>query len=575
MTDTLATSTRFGSLAELEKEGRLLGKVGALPVVVVWHEGRAFAIEDRCPHLGFPLHQGTVEAGLLTCHWHHARFDLVSGCTLDPWADDAQAFDVELAGDDVIVHTRAPGDRVERLQQRLRDGLEQGLTLVIAKAVQGLLEASVSPAEIVRTGLDFGCTYRADGWGAGLTTLVAMANVLPRLHPDDQALALVHALAFVSRDTLGRAPRFAIEPLRTDQLDVARLADWYRRFVETRAEDAAERVLATAIRGGAPLAEIEEFMDAAITDHVFVDEGHTLDFTNKAFEALAQVGGDAASTVLPTLVHQTVRAQRSEEFSEWRHPHDLVALIRRAEAALPATQTEGQKSGGSFDDVAGLGWRLLEEDPEAVVDALLDAIRAGASPEQLGRAVAFAASLRIVRFHVQNDFGDWNTVHHAFTAANGLHHALERAPSPELMRGLVHGALRVYLDRFLNVPAARLPTSESGDLAELAECWEVQGRVDDAGRIAYGFIRGGGRQADLCAALGHALLAEDAEFHWFQVYEASMSQLAGWPEGSEEAALILTGLARFLAAHTPTRRELPTVVRIAQRLRRGEALYED
>ncbi len=189
--------------------------------------------------------------------------------------------------------------------------------------------------------------------------------------------------------------------------------------------------------------------------------------------------------------------------------------------------------------------------------------------------MAFAASLRIVRFHVQNDFGDWNTVHHAFTAANGLHHALERAPSPELMRGLVHGALRVYLDRFLNVPAARLPTSESGDLAELAECWEVQGRVDDAGRIAYGFIRGGGRQADLCAALGHALLAEDAEFHWFQVYEASMSQLAGWPEGSEEAALILTGLARFLAAHTPTRRELPTVVRIAQRLRRGEALYED
>ena len=48
----------------------------------------------------------------------------------------------------------------------------------------------------------------------------------------------------------------------------------------------------------------------------------------KAFEALAQVGSDAASTVLPTLVHQTVRAQRSEEFSEWRHPHDLVALIR-------------------------------------------------------------------------------------------------------------------------------------------------------------------------------------------------------------------------------------------------------
>jgi nitrite reductase/ring-hydroxylating ferredoxin subunit len=93
---TLDHAVRAGSLEDLQREGRLLTKVGSLPVLVVWNEGRAFAIEDRCPHLGFPLHQGTVEAGLVTCHWHHARFDLASGCTLDPWADDATGFDVAL-----------------------------------------------------------------------------------------------------------------------------------------------------------------------------------------------------------------------------------------------------------------------------------------------------------------------------------------------------------------------------------------------------------------------------------------------------------------------------------------------
>ena len=87
---------------------------------------------------------------------------------------------------------------------------------MIAKAVLGLLEAGVPPSEIVRTGIEFGCTYRGAGWGAGLTVLVAMANVLAQLDPDDQTLALVHALAFVSRDTRGRAPRFPIEALRTD-----------------------------------------------------------------------------------------------------------------------------------------------------------------------------------------------------------------------------------------------------------------------------------------------------------------------------------------------------------------------
>jgi hypothetical protein len=48
-----------------------------------------------------------------------------------------------------------------------------------------------------------------------------------------------------------------------------------------------------------------------------------------------------------------------------------------------------------------------------------------------------------------------------------------------------------------------------------------------------------------------------------------------WPEGSEQTALVLAAVARFLAAHTPTRRELPTVVSIATRLRRGENLFED
>ncbi len=54
-----------------------------------------------------------------------------------------------------------------------------------------------------------------------------------------------------------------------------------------------------------------------------------------------------------------------------------------------------------------------------------------------------------------------------------------------------------------------------------------------------------------------------------------MRQFETWPEGSEEGALILAGAARFLAAHTPTRRELPHVVRIAARLRRGDDLFDD
>ena len=317
-------------------------------------------------------------------------------------------------------------------------------------------------------------------------------------------------------------------------------------------------------------------MFAAVTDHVFIDGGHTIDFTNKAFEAVDHLGKDAAGEILPTLVRQTTAASRSEEFGEWRHPAQprgaRPAHDRRARRARSPTAA---RAAAQFDDVGALGWQLLDDDPEVVAAALLDALRAGADEEQIGRAIAYAAALRIARFHVQNDHGDWDTVHHAFTAANGLHQALQRRPSTELLRGAVHAALRINLDRFLNVPAARLPHATSGSLDALAHCFDVQGMVDEAGNEAYGFLRGGGTRAELVAALGHALLAEDAEFHWYQMLEAGVRQSQQWPEGSEEAALVLTAVARFLAAHTPTRRELPTVVRIATRLRRGEALYED
>src|SRR5262249_9715886 len=160
----------------------------------------------------------------------------------------------------------------------------------------------------------------------------------------------------------------------------------------------------------------------------------------------------------------TASAQRSEEFSEWRHPHDLVALTRET--------IEKLETGASSQDLADVAWKLLADDPYAVAETLIDA---KLNDEELGRVLAYAAALRIVRFRVQTDHGDGDTVHRSFTAANALHQALRRTPTPELRRGCVHAALRIYLARFLNVPAARLPAATTGSLSALAECFDVQG----------------------------------------------------------------------------------------------------
>src|SRR3954470_17474402 len=106
-----------GSADDLRTSGRLLAKIGTQSVCVLWDGCTAYAMDDRCPHLGFPLHRGTVEQGMVTCHWHHARFDLSSGCTLDPFADDVRAYDVEVEGDRVIVVAGAEPDPTGHLRK--------------------------------------------------------------------------------------------------------------------------------------------------------------------------------------------------------------------------------------------------------------------------------------------------------------------------------------------------------------------------------------------------------------------------------------------------------------------------
>jgi nitrite reductase/ring-hydroxylating ferredoxin subunit len=65
-----------GSLGELRAKGRLVVRGGDRPILVVYDRGRVFALDNRCPHMGFPLDRGSVDDGILTRHWHTP--DLIS-----------------------------------------------------------------------------------------------------------------------------------------------------------------------------------------------------------------------------------------------------------------------------------------------------------------------------------------------------------------------------------------------------------------------------------------------------------------------------------------------------------------
>jgi nitrite reductase/ring-hydroxylating ferredoxin subunit len=563
---------------ELQEEGRLVASAGGHSIALFAHEGEVYAVDNRCPHMGFPLSDGTVEDGILTCHWHHARFELACGDTFDIFADDVQTYPVEVADGEVRVDPDPPRDVAPEThwRNRLVDGLEENLSLVLAKSVINLDDLGEGFTTPVGTTLDFGTTYRAAGWGRGLTTLGVTANLYDHLDHDGKLRAMYVGTSEVADNCAGEPPRFDQYALGNRDLSKARLKSWFRETCEVRDADGAERCLRTAVAVLDP-DEVVEILLAAATDHLYLNAGHTLDFVNKALETLDHVGWESAEDTLAATVEQFTGADRAGERSEWRQPVDVAALAFEVQDALPDLVAAG--TGREWDRPADFVDRLLADDPEAVADALREAVREGATAVQLTDAVARAATLRVARFGTSNEFRDWNTVHHTFTYANAAHELARRTDAVEAYRPAVDGAMSVYLDRFLNQPPAPVPDPEGTGRdpkavrADLLETFDEQGRVDEAGRLAAEHFGVGGEWRALVRTLGEGVLREDPQFHTLQNVEAAVrrAERAGNAEGRR---VPLTATARYLAAHSPTRRESEQTFTIARRLHRGEQIHE-
>jgi len=553
-------------------------RAGGRPLVLIRSGDGVYDLDTRCPHMGFRLGRGSVDDGILTCHWHHARLDVTTGGTFDLWADDVPAFPTTVVDGDVWVDLRNGRDELAHHRRRLRAGLEQNLSLVIAKAAVSLVEGGADPREPFRIGLEFGTRYQSDGWGPGLTVLTCMMNLLPHLPPEQHARALFHGLSNVAGDSSGSPPKFEVGPLPDAPADPATLKRWFRRFVDVRDATGAERCLLTAIQAGMDQAAVADMLFAAATDHRYLSNGHVLDFTNKALEALDIAGWDLAETVIGSLARGYADAGRMEESNAWRRPIDLVEILEATFEDLPDILAADIRP-TQWDGRADLIDTVLGEDPQAIADALTDALRQGADPVELADAVTQAAITRVARFHVTNEFGDWDRALHTLSFANAVRGGLARSGSRELVRGIYDAAMSVYLDRFLNVPPARLPaanghTSAAELLATLPDLLDRQQQVDEAAGLVVDYRAIEAPVEALLESLGDGLLREDRDFHTIQAVEASIHQ-ANLSDDPADATLALVAGARYLAAHAPTVRSQGQTFQIAQRLQRGERLFEE
>ncbi len=90
-------------------EGRVKSvSCGLATICMAHYAGRYAALDNRCPHQGGPLGEGSIENGLLRCPWHGWDFDPLTGAPPGGYDDGVETFEVEVREDGVWVCVEEP-----------------------------------------------------------------------------------------------------------------------------------------------------------------------------------------------------------------------------------------------------------------------------------------------------------------------------------------------------------------------------------------------------------------------------------------------------------------------------------
>jgi len=464
--DTPRWETVF-PLTELPSGGVRTVKRGAQQVAVFRvSEGELFAIDNRCPHEGYPLAQGARQGCTLTCCWHNWKFDLRDGaCTKG--GEAVRTFPVRVTAGHVELDL-SPLDSalaISKHQASLDEALVRGRQGQAIRDATRLLSTGVPAARLASIVAAFDGA-RAE-WGVNHTVAVA-ADLLrwqDRYPGPSFAIPLAQGIDLAIRGCQRRPIRALATP-EDPGADSAAAGAELRRRVEAEDGPGAEAILRGALSRGWGRAELEPWFFPLCADH-FLSFGHRLIYQIKVFDLLEEAGWDDAEAILCGHLYGIVCGTREDVLPAWRGFRTTVDALDLPELHARA----GTNS--DWDDGDTLLAALLDGTQRAALKALIGALEAGAPLEALVDVLSVAAAERMLRFDPDIDTrtdcqDNWLSVTHIQTYMNAVRSAVERYTEPGVLRMLLFGARFINHHRVLDLrPEARPPEALS------------QGELDD------------------------------------------------------------------------------------------------
>jgi nitrite reductase/ring-hydroxylating ferredoxin subunit len=339
-----------GSIIELEGKGRCVVKVRGKQILLLAGAGRVFACNNRCPHEGYPLSEGTLgEPCTLTCNWHNWKFDLTSGETL-VGGDRLRQYPVEMREGRIWIDVADPpaDERQARALANLAEAVDDNDYERMAREVARFLRADGDALEPLRRAIqrsparfEYGMTHAY----AAAPDWLALADAAQT--PEARLAALVEPIAHIAWDTL----REAEYPYAHDTIPWE--ADAFVCSIEAEDETGALGRLNDALARGV-LPEVRRALGRAALAH-YQDFGHSAIYVRKGFELIERLGEGVAAPVLRALTRSIIYATREDRIPEFRHyAQALVAWGGRDAKPVTPNALVGLSINGALDRVASL-----------------------------------------------------------------------------------------------------------------------------------------------------------------------------------------------------------------------------
>lgn len=401
------------------KGGNMVFKLGHKQILLLNIEGQYFALDNRCPHEGYPLSLGSTDnkSCVLTCNWHNWKFDLKSGkCLLG--GDNVRTYPVDVEGDLLTV------DASDKSPEEIKIEIMEGLKVAFDKRQYGRLARELArlhyngldPKEAVRMSvlwsferLEFGTTHAYAALADWLNFYEESSNL------EDKLIAFTEAIDHIAFDSL----RHHVYPYAR-ALEGEFRASELKKAIEDEQVHLAESMIAGAFNLGVRFSDLEEVFTQIAFDH-YNDFGHSLIYVQKSAEIAAHFDNAELECALALALIRSLGYATRE---------DLLPEFKNYSKALEDLSTKTRSE--------TISENLLEMNTNELYDWCVAKILANAKTEDIYRDLLVANAASMLTF--DTSFGQnthnpvsqnvgWLDFTHALTFSNAVRVQCEKYPA--------------------------------------------------------------------------------------------------------------------------------------------------